>query len=144
MPSAPARRPSVPGSMPCTQFSQRSPTDREGGVLQLRRPLVVLGAELSTSSALPVPYTARASCSIGPSSRLRRAEGSPLLLPERLFALGPGLDHLDEARGVVDVLFAAPFTVAGVLQDRHVGCLVDAAIAGIFHPIQDLGEDPPA
>src|SRR5207302_8979237 len=106
-----------------------SPTDREGGVLQLRRPLVVLGAELSTSSALPGSVHRARILQHRTLFPIRRAEGSPLLLPERLFALGPGLDHLDEARGVVDVLFAAPFTVARVLQDRHVGCLVDAAIA---------------
>src|SRR5438309_4995322 len=67
-----------------------------------------------------------------------------LLLTERLFAFGPGLDHLDEARGVIDIFLARPFPVARVLQDRDVRAFMDASVSGVFHPVQDLADDPGA
>src|SRR5690606_18124224 len=49
-----------------------------------------------------------------------------------------------ERGGVVDVLLVGPHAVAGVVEDRDVGLLVDAAVAGVVHAVLHLAHDPTA
>src|SRR5437588_9201679 len=68
----------------------------------------------------PLPYLRPKETTPGRERVNGRPPGRSLVPTERLFPLGPGLDHLDESRGIVDVLLAAPFAVPRVLQDRYV------------------------
>src|SRR5262245_27392000 len=78
--------------------------------------------------------------SVGRPTGLRRRA---LELRRQLVSTGePTHDHVLEVARVVDVLLVGPATVAGVLQEGEVVGLVEAAVAGVDHPVPDLAHDP--
>src|SRR5664279_1668519 len=56
----------------------------------------------------------------------------------------PLAHHGGEPHRVVDVLLVRPLSVAGVLEEREVVLLVDAAVPRVPHPVPHLAHHPPA